>query len=93
MTKILVVGYTTYDYLDKLAELCAPLEFLLTADNDAQGQKVKKEIVEDVCLAIANELREQGLSDAKESYLEPHGFSVQKRIKTAEIRNLHILVG
>ena len=79
--------------LDKLTDLCAPLEFLLTADNDEQGKKVKKEIVEDVCLAIANELREQGLSDAKESYLEPHGFSVQKRIKSAEIRNLHILVG
>ena len=79
--------------LDKLSDLSAPLEFLLTADNDEQGKMVKKEIVEDVCLAISNELRTQDLSDAKESYLEPHGFSVQKRIKTAEIRNLHILVG
>jgi len=79
--------------LDKLADLSAPLEFLLTADNDEQGRKVKAEIIEDVALAIANELRTQNLSDAKDGYLEPHGFSVQKRIKTAEIRNLHILVG
>ena len=79
--------------LDKLADLAAPLEFLLTADNDEHGKKVKKEIVEDVCLAVAKELVAQNLSDAKENYLEPHGFSVQKRIKTAEIRNLHILIG
>lgn len=79
--------------LEKLSDLAAPLEFLLTADNDKQGRKVKAEIIEDVCLAIANELRAQNLSDAKDSYLEPHGFSVQKRIKAAEIRNLHILVG
>lgn len=79
--------------LDKVSDLAAPLEFLLTADNDKQGRKVKAEIIEDVCLAIANELRTQNLSDAKDSYLEPHGFSVQKRIKAAEIRNLHILVG
>ncbi len=79
--------------LEKLSDLCAPLEFLLTAENDEQGKKVKSEIIEDVALAISNELREQNLSDAKDNYLEPHGFSVQKRIKTAEIRNLHILVG
>ena len=79
--------------LDKLAELCAPLEFLLTADNDVKGRKVKREIIEDVCLAVSKELVAQGISDAKENYLEPHGFSVQKRIKSAEIRNLHILIG
>jgi len=79
--------------LDKLSDLSAPLEFLLTADNDKDGRKVKQEIIEDVCLAVANELRAQNISDAKDSYLEPHGFSVQKRIKNAEIRNLHILVG
>ena len=79
--------------LEKMSDLAAPLEFLLTADNDAEGKKVKKEIIEDVCLAVAKELANQGISDAKENYLEPHGFSVQKRIKIAEIRNLHILVG
>ena len=79
--------------LEKLSDLADPLEFLLTADNDSLGKKVKQEIIEDVCLAISKELVSQGLSDAKENYLEPHGFSVQKRIKTAEIRNLHILIG
>ena len=79
--------------LEKLSDLADPLEFLLTADNDSLGKKVKQEIVEDVCLAISKELVSQGLSSAKENYLEPHGFSVQKHIKTADIRNLHILIG
>lgn len=79
--------------LKKLSELAAPLEFLLTSDNDAAGIKVKSEIIEDVALAVANELRAQGLADCEGSYLEPYAYAVQKRIKSAELRNMHILVG
>ncbi len=79
--------------LDKHAELAAPLEFLLTADNDEKGRKVKMDIVEDICLFFANELRDAKLADCPENYLEPFGFALQKRIKSAELRNMHILVG
>lgn len=79
--------------LEKLADMCAPLEFLLTADNDAPTRQVKQGIVEDICTAVANELKEQGIAECEGNYLEPFGFAAMKKIKTAEIRNLHILVG
>lgn len=78
--------------LDVLSDMSAPLEFLLTADNDEKGKKVKREIVEDISLAVANELRHQNLADCEGSYLEPFGFSMQKKIKNAELRNMHILL-
>lgn len=79
--------------LEKLTDLAAPLEFLLTADNDVKGQNVKKDIIEDVCLAVANELREQNLADCQENYLEPFAYAVQRRIKNPHIRDLHVLIG
>lgn len=79
--------------LDKLSDMSAPLEYLLTADNDKQGQTVKKEIVEDICLAVANELKAQDLAECQENYLEPYAYAVRKKIKNSEIRDLHILIG
>ena len=38
-------------------------------------------------------LREQGLSDRDEVFLEPHAFSVQERIENPEIRALHVMEG
>lgn len=79
--------------LETLSDMTAPLEFLLTADNDAAGQKVKREIIEDIALAVANEIKGQGLADCRDGYLEPYGFAVMKKIRSAELRNMHILVG
>lgn len=76
-----------------LADLADPLEFLLTADNDRQGNKVKLEIVEDIAHAIIAELGVQNLAKLNGNYLEPFGFALQKQIKSAELRNMHILVG
>lgn len=76
-----------------LSDMTAPLEFLLTAENDGAGRNVKREIVEDISLAIAKELKRQGLADVDGSYLEPYGFAMQKKIKNAELRNMHILLG
>ncbi|MDE5601319.1 MAG: DUF4037 domain-containing protein [Clostridia bacterium] len=77
--------------LPKLSDMAEPLEFLLTADNE--NKKVKRDIIEDIALAITNEIKSQGLADCKESYLEPYGFAMLKKIKSAELRNMHILVG
>ena len=77
--------------LSKLSDMTEPLEFLLTADNE--NKKVKRDIIEDIALAIANEIKAQGLADCEESYLEPYGFAMLKRIRSAELRNMHILVG
>ena len=78
--------------LDKFAELSMPLEFLLTADNDEKGKELKREIVEDACGAFAKEINEQFDLGVEGRYLEPFGYAIQKRIKNAEIRNLHVIL-
>ncbi len=79
--------------LPVMSDLADPLEFLLTADNDNQGSKVKTEIVEDIAHAVIKELDVQNLAHLEGNYLEPFGFALQKQIKNAELRNMHILVG
>ena len=80
------------DGLDKFAELKQPLEFLLTADNDKAGQSVKKAIVEDISLALANEINAQFNLGVEGGFLEPYAYAIQKRIKNSDIRNLHIVL-
>lgn len=80
------------DGLDKFAELKQPLEYLLTADNDKAGQSVKKAIVEDISLALANEINAQFDLGVEGCFLEPYAYAIQKRIKNSDIRNLHIVL-
>lgn len=76
--------------LPLFADLCAPLEFLLTAENDEKTQAVKKGIVEDICLAVSKELKKQGLATCEGNYLEPYAYEINKSIKLAELRNLYL---
>ena len=80
------------DGLDKFAELKQPLEYLLTADNDKAGQSVKKAIVEDISLALADEINAQFDLGVEGGFLEPFAYDIQKRIKNSDIRNLHIVL-
>jgi hypothetical protein len=77
--------------LPLLGEMREPLSFLLTAENDADGQRVKQGVVEDICARMIEELRAQGLSDGGWDFLEPHAFSVRERIENPEIRAMHIM--
>ena len=79
--------------LPLLGEMREPLTFLLTADNDADGQRVKQGVVEDICANVIAELRAQGLSDGGWDFLEPHAFAVRERIENPEIRALHVMEG
>ena len=79
--------------LPKMSELADPLEFLLTDANDPAGQRAKREIVEALCATVIEELRRQGLSDAEGDYLEPHAFSVRKRIIDPQLREMHLMEG
>ncbi len=79
--------------LPLLGEMREPLSFLLTAENDADGQRVKQGVVEDICARVIEELRAQGLSDGGWDFLEPHAFAVQERIGNPEIRALHVMEG
>ena len=78
--------------LVKFGSFADTLEFLLTADNDESGKRVKREIVEDVCGAFAKEINEQFELKIEGNYLEPFGYAIQKRIKNADIRNLHVIL-
>lgn len=79
--------------LPLLGEMREPLSFLLTAENDADGQRVKQGVVEDICARVIEELRAQGLSDGGWDFLEPHAFAVRERIENPEIRAMHIMEG
>lgn len=77
--------------LGRLSDLRDALEFLLTAENDAPGQKIKAQVIEDICASVITELKEQKLTGGSWSYLEPHGFEIQERIELPAIKALHIL--
>lgn len=76
--------------LDKLSDMCYPLEFVLTGENDA---KLKAQVIEDTCASIIKELTAQGLTDSSSDYMETHALEVQERIENREIRSLHIMEG
>ena len=79
--------------LETLSGMREALEFLLTAENDEQGRILKSAVIEDICAAVAAELRAQGLTDGSRDYLEPHAFAVFSRIQSPELRAMHILEG
>ena len=51
----------------------------------------KTKIIEQICTAIAGELKNSGLSDSTSDYLEPHAFDITSRIQSREIKSLHIM--
>ena len=80
-------------HLPKLGQLSEALEFLLTAENDAAGQKLKAAVIEDICAETVKELKAQRLTCGNWDYLEKHAFDVQSHIENAQIRALHIMEG
>lgn len=80
-------------HLPKLGQLSEALEFLLTAENDVGGQKLKAAVIEDICAETVKELRAQRLTCGSWDYLEKHAFDVQSHIENAQIRALHIMEG
>lgn len=79
--------------LEKMAYMKEALEFLLTAENDAEGIKLKELVIEDICKEFIINLKRQNLSDGNWDYLEPHAFEIQKRITNRELRAMHIMEG
>ena len=79
--------------LDRLGDMAPALEFLLTGENDAAGQKTKAGVIEDVSARVIAELKAQELSDGGWDYLEPHAFALMERIENPQIRALHVMEG
>lgn len=77
--------------LEKLSGLYAGLEYLISSGNSAEEAENKQETIEKICKEIISELAAQGLTRIDSPELEKHAYSVNDRIKDAEIRNLNIL--
>ena len=67
------------------------LEFLLTGENDAAGQTLKAQVVEDICAQVVGELRRQKLTCGSWDYLEPHAHDLMEHIENPQIRALHVM--
>ncbi len=67
------------------------LEFLISSSNDKNTAAEKVLKSEQVCNAIINEIKNQGVSEYNGTELEGHAYAVNSAIKNNEIRNLHIL--
>lgn len=76
--------------LEKMAYMKEALEFLLTAENDAEGSKLKELVIEDICKEFIINLKRQELTDGNWDYLEPHAFRIISRIENRELRAMHI---
>ena len=61
------------------------------ACHNKSGQKMKAQVIEDICATIIKELKAQHLSNGNWDYLEPHGFEIMEKIENPQIRNLHIM--
>ncbi len=79
--------------LPTLGDMAEALEFLLTGENGGEGDKLKEQLVEDICASVLRELSSQGLCRGGTDYLEGPAFEIQSHIRNPEIRALHIMEG
>lgn len=79
--------------LTELSELYVPLEYLISSGNGAGETAKKSAAIEQVCGAVVDLARRQGLTDYGGDEAEGHAYSVNDRIRDGEIRNLHVLYG
>ena len=79
--------------LEKMAYMKEALEFLLTAENDTEGLRLKELVIEDICKEFIINLHRQNLSSGHWDYLEPHAFEIAERIENRQLRAMHIAEG
>lgn len=77
--------------LPTLGDMAEPLEFLLCGENGGEGDKLKAQLVEDVCASVLRELAAQGLCRGGTDYLEGPAYEIQRSIENPAIRALHIM--
>lgn len=69
------------------------LEFLLVGDNEESGIATKKDVIEDICINVRDELLRQHLTHGTWDYLEPHAYEIMEHISDPAIRSLNITEG
>ena len=77
--------------LPLLSSLAPSLEELLTTGNNAEQAERKAAAIEDISARILFELSAQSLTRVSGAELERHAYSVNDRIRDANLRNMHIL--
>lgn len=75
--------------LSVLGNISCDLEKLLSSPYEKE-ENVK--LIEKICSLIANELRNQGLTERTEDYLEPYAYCITNKIKDGELRNSPIIL-
>ena len=83
--------FRAMEELEILGQLKDALEFLLTGENDPEGQRLKAQVVEDICAQVVGELRCQRLTCGSWDYLEPHAHDLMEHIENPQIRALHVM--
>lgn len=77
-----------------LGNMADALEFLLTADNEPDGQKLKIAVIEDICASVTAQLKVQELTCGSWDYLEPHALDMMRHhIQNPQIRAMHVMEG
>ena len=61
--------------------------------NDLAAENIgnKSGLIEQICLRIIDELRRQGLSTSRDSFLLSHAAEIQNCISYAGLRQLHLM--
>ena len=79
--------------LSRLSTLAAPLEWLISSGNAAREVRQKEEWIEQICAAVADELRTQNLTALQNAEMERHAYALNDTITDHNVRNTHILHG
>jgi hypothetical protein len=75
--------------LPKLSNLAPLLESLMKSPFDS-SQNIP--VIEEICKAVADEIRAQELSDRTEDYLEPYAYCINNHIKDSTLRNMPVML-
>ncbi len=79
--------------LEVLGDLESALSTITEMGNGKSEASEKREIIEDICLLIIQQLKGQKITTAVCDNLETHAYSINDKIKDASFRNLHIMSG
>ena len=78
----------------KLLSGAIPLiEDIVRAGTEGEGPLRRVRRIEEICAMTAAELRREGLSEERDTFLEAHTWEIMSRIKDPVIRQCHVLEG
>ncbi len=79
--------------LPLLGHLGDALQAITELDNSEENAATKQAVIEDVATLFIEAFGRQGLTSALCGDLEKHAYSIQDKIETPSLRNMHIMEG